>query len=99
MPRLFVYGTLKRGFSNAANLPGAAFEGTGATTPGYELYLVAGYPALVRSNQGVVRGELYAVSDEHLRRLDAFEDVPNWYQREAIMLADGREAQAYVMSR
>lgn len=99
MPRLFVYGTLKRGLSNASRLEGAIFEGVRSTANGYALHRVAGFPALVRSGDGIVRGEVYTVSDEHLRRLDAFEDSPNWYQREIIRLDDGCEADAYLMSR
>src|SRR5690349_6262989 len=99
MPKLFVYGTLKRGFSNAKELDGASFEGRAATANGYELHIVSGYPALVRSESGRVRGELYTVSVEHLRRLDVFEGVPDWYQREIVVLADGREVEAYVKRR
>ena len=96
--RLFVYGTLKRGFSNAAKLEGAVFEGRVVTRRGYALHLVSGYPALTTSEDGVVSGELYSVTDEHLVELDAFEVVPHRYQREAIVLSDGSKAQAYVVA-
>jgi gamma-glutamylcyclotransferase (GGCT)/AIG2-like uncharacterized protein YtfP len=98
MPRIFVYGTLKRGFSNAVQLEGAAFERTAATANGYLLHMVSGYPAMSRSDVGVVHGELYGVTDDQLRYLDEFEGAPEAYQREAIRLEDGTEAQAYVVS-
>jgi gamma-glutamylcyclotransferase (GGCT)/AIG2-like uncharacterized protein YtfP len=98
MPCIFVYGTLKRGLSNAAQLDGAVFERVAATASGYALHMVSGYPAMSRSETGVVHGELYIVSDEHLRRLDEFEGVPEWYQREVIALGDGTEAEAYVVA-
>jgi gamma-glutamylcyclotransferase (GGCT)/AIG2-like uncharacterized protein YtfP len=98
MPRIFVYGTLKRGLSNAAQLDGAVFERAAVTASGYALSVVSGYPAMARSEAGVVHGELYVVSDEHLRRLDEFEGVPEWYQREVITLDDGTEAEAYVVA-
>lgn len=96
MVRLFVYGTLKRGFSNAARLDGAAFERRASTSPGYAIYMVMGYPALVTASAGVVHGELYGVSDEHIALLDAFEEVPHRYRRETIVLDDGTCADAYV---
>jgi gamma-glutamylaminecyclotransferase len=99
MPRLFVYGTLKRGFSNARELEGASFEGRTSTSNGYALYMVSGYPALVRTERGRVHGELYTVSDEQLLKLDAFEGVPDWYRREIVVLGDGTEAEGYVKRR
>jgi gamma-glutamylcyclotransferase (GGCT)/AIG2-like uncharacterized protein YtfP len=97
MPRIFVYGTLKRGLSNAAQLDGAVFERTAITTDGYALHMVSGYPAMSRSETGVVHGELYTVSEEHLRRLDEFEGVPEWYQREVTELGDGTSVESYVV--
>jgi gamma-glutamylcyclotransferase (GGCT)/AIG2-like uncharacterized protein YtfP len=98
MPRIFVYGTLKRGLSNAAHLDGATFERVAVTTVGYVLHMVDGYPAMSRSNAGVVHGELYIVSDELLRLLDEFEGVPEWYQREVIQVEDGTSAEAYMVT-
>jgi gamma-glutamylcyclotransferase (GGCT)/AIG2-like uncharacterized protein YtfP len=97
MPLLFVYGTLKRGFSNASELAGAAFARKAATATGYGLFSVSGYPALARRGDGVVHGELYVVSDAQLARLDVFEEVPHRYRRESIVLDDGSHAEAYVV--
>ena len=97
MPRVFVYGTLKEGLSNAAKLDGAAFERAAVTVNGFVLHMVEGYPAMSRAAEGVVHGELYTVSEEHLARLDVFEGVPEWYQREVIELEDGTRADAYVL--
>src|SRR5262245_47499756 len=98
MPRIFVYGTLKRGLSNAGQLDGARFERTVATAVGYVLHMVDGYPAMSRSERGVVHGEIYVVSEEHLSRLDVFEGVPEWYQRAVIELEDGTTVEAYVVT-
>ena len=98
MPCIFVYGTLKHGLSNAAQLEGAIFERAAVTANGYVLYMVSGYPAMSRSNAGVVHGELYTVTADQLRHLDEFEGVPEWYQREVIELADGTRAEAYVLT-
>jgi gamma-glutamylcyclotransferase (GGCT)/AIG2-like uncharacterized protein YtfP len=94
--RLFVYGTLKRGFSNAPELRDAAYEGP-ATAPGYALYVLSGYPAMTSSADGAVRGELYSVSRALLKTLDDFEEVPDRYRRETIKLDDGTFADAYLV--
>jgi gamma-glutamylcyclotransferase (GGCT)/AIG2-like uncharacterized protein YtfP len=58
----------------------------------------SGYPAIHRSQAGHVQGELYRVTLEHLKRLDRFEECPELYQREALMLDSGEIAFAYVIS-
>jgi gamma-glutamylcyclotransferase (GGCT)/AIG2-like uncharacterized protein YtfP len=82
---LFVYGTLKRGCSNHGQLAGETFVGTARTQPGFRLYDVGGYPGLVLQAEDVagVSGEVWAVSDESLRRLDAFEGVHEGLYRRA----------------
>jgi len=95
---LFVYGSLKRGFANADRLDGAVFVRRARTAPGYRLHVVGGYPALVAAGGGVVCGEVYGVTVEHLAALDAFEGVPSLYERASVELDDGETAEAYVMS-
>jgi gamma-glutamylaminecyclotransferase len=94
---LFVYGSLLAGEANHAMLAGARFLSEATTAPAFDLADLGSYPALVRGGATVVSGELYAVTDEHLRRLDAFEGHPNLYHREMVQLADGRPAQTYLM--
>ena len=95
--RLFVYGSLKRGCRNHAHMRGAIYRGEAITAPGYLLYLVGHYPALVVAGEGTVKGELYEVTDEHLERLDVFEGHPDSYRRVSIVLADGLSVMAYTM--
>jgi gamma-glutamylcyclotransferase (GGCT)/AIG2-like uncharacterized protein YtfP len=94
---LFVYGSLKRGHSNHAQLSGAEFCGEAQTAAGYALYGAGAYPALAEEGQGRVRGELYAVPLESFGRLDEFECCPWLYERRRIRLSDGRPAQAYLL--
>jgi gamma-glutamylaminecyclotransferase len=96
--RLFVYGSLKRGFSNERFLRGAAFECAARTAQGYRLYRVGGYPALVVAEGPGIFGEVYRVTEAHLAALDAFEGVPDLYQRAVIQLEDGALVEAFVMS-
>lgn len=121
--RLFVYGSLKRGFRHHEELAGLECLGEVATAPGYRLVRYGDYPALVRLHPsaaepgasdgprarderralevgveaGVVQGELYAVPEDRLPALDAFEECPSLYQRESIELSDGSCAFAYVI--
>ncbi len=102
---LFVYGTLKRGCCNHAQLAGQTFVAEAETTPGFVLHEVGGFPGLVAQpgGAGQVRGELWSVDADALRRLDRFEGVAEGlYRREAIPLAGkdaGRTAEAYVYAR
>jgi gamma-glutamylcyclotransferase (GGCT)/AIG2-like uncharacterized protein YtfP len=101
---IFVYGTLKRGCSNHAQLAGQKFLGPARTVPGYRLFDLGGYPGIVAVGEDVegVTGEVWAVDAECLRRLDAFEGVhEGLYRRETLPLqapfAD-RPIDAYVSS-
>ena len=95
--RLFVYGTLKRGGLAAGRMHGASFEGLVTTAAGYALYDLGDYPALAKDDEGIVEGEVYLVTAEHLAELDRYEGYPELYRREAVPLADGSLAEAYVM--
>ena len=71
---VFVYGTLRRGGSNAFRMDGAEFVGKG-TVEGF-LHAVSWYPGLVLGGDcGRVIGELYRVGAEQLRALDEFEGL------------------------
>ena len=70
---VFVYGTLRRGGSNAFRMDGAEFVGP-ATVSG-ALYRISWYPGLVLDGDGRVSGEVYRVGPELLRALDEFEGL------------------------
>lgn len=106
MHDVFVYGTLKRGFPNFEyNMLGARYVGRYRTVDAFPL-VVGGLwhsPYLIdEPGQGhQVIGELFAVSDAHLPRLDELESVhlPNGYRRCEIQIAaetDGTERTAWV---
>jgi gamma-glutamylcyclotransferase (GGCT)/AIG2-like uncharacterized protein YtfP len=96
---IFVYGTLRRGQPNHAQLQGARFVGRAHTEQRYEVVDVHGYPALLEDGSVSVSGELYEVDDALLRRLDAFEEVPEVYERKSVSLTGNQHAQAYTMRR
>lgn len=94
-----MYGSLKRGFSHHDQMKGGIYAGDAELTEHRLVLYEESYPALcaVPGNRGTVQGELYLVSQEHLLRLDVFEDVPTLYQRSLISLIDGRKAWAYII--
>ncbi len=92
--RVFVYGSLLRGEPNAHNLDGAAWLGMARTEDRYGLVDLGAYPGLV-DGDGAVLGEVYAVDDGTLARLDRFEDVPRLYERVSVTLRGGRAAMTY----
>jgi len=106
---LFVYGTLRRGADNHAQLGGSRMLGRASTAAAYELVDMGGYPALLEAGRVSVVGELYEVGSTLGRQLDAFEEVPSLYVRKAVALdlasrrlcrARGFPfAEAYVMAR
>jgi gamma-glutamylcyclotransferase (GGCT)/AIG2-like uncharacterized protein YtfP len=98
---IFVYGTLRRGQSNHAELGHARFLREVATAPRYELVDLGEYPALLEGGSTAVQGELYEIDEELLAHLDEFEGVPALYQRKSIALQDVQSARAegYVMRR
>lgn len=112
--RIFVYGTLMRGFDHPmSKLLSAGADLLGAAICPGRLYLVAHYPGLLRPSQAgdVVHGELYRMhrSDELLATLDDYEScgpgyaAPTLYLRETIdvTLMDGpiQEAWTYIYNR
>jgi gamma-glutamylcyclotransferase (GGCT)/AIG2-like uncharacterized protein YtfP len=103
--RLFVYGTLMRGFDHPmARLLSANADFLGAARCRGRLYLVKHYPGLVLSDNAadVVHGEVYRLRapDDLLREFDMYEACgegfapPTEYLRQMLQvaLADGAES-------
>lgn len=84
MHKLVVYGTLLRGEHNAFMMEGAEFLGE-VIIPNAVIHDLGGCPGLkfLRPTEwnGIVRGELYNVSDNLRTRLDRFEGHPEMYER------------------
>lgn len=81
---LFVYGTLKQGFTRNSALQNQRFLGTACTKPQYGMYAYGGFPALVDESLAVqsnvnantaIYGELYEVDDQCMTTLDKIEGV------------------------
>lgn len=101
--KLFVYGTLKRGYGNNRLLEGAKFLGEATTQKHYSL-VDCGFPKAVPSFMSEkipflpVRGEVFEVNGEQLSMCDRLEGHPNWYERRNIDVTydDGSEDQVMI---
>jgi gamma-glutamylcyclotransferase (GGCT)/AIG2-like uncharacterized protein YtfP len=107
--RLFVYGTLMRGYVHPmAKLLSANADFLGEATCRGKLYLVKHYPGLVLSDDAgdIVHGELYRLRDVEalLREFDMYEACgegfpePTQYIRQmlSVRLADGSASEAWT---
>jgi gamma-glutamylcyclotransferase (GGCT)/AIG2-like uncharacterized protein YtfP len=107
--RLFVYGTLMRGFDHPmARLLAANADFLGSAQCQGRLYLVRHYPGLVLSADpaDIVHGELFALRepDALLREFDMYEacgegfEEPTEYVRQVlpVTLADGAAGNAWT---
>jgi gamma-glutamylaminecyclotransferase len=71
---VFVYGTLRRGGSNAFRMDGAEFVAPGKVAG--SLYAISWYPGLVVGGGGeTVDGDLFRVPAGQLAALDEFEGI------------------------
>ncbi len=98
---LFLYGTLKRGQKNHHFLAGQEFRGDAATMPLYRMYALGWHPGLVldQDHGEEITGELWAVDDDALARMDVFEGMPDWFVRSDIAVRDCFETvQAYFFN-
>jgi gamma-glutamylcyclotransferase (GGCT)/AIG2-like uncharacterized protein YtfP len=97
---LFVYGTLRMGCRANYLMDKAKFIGFG-TIQG-KLVVVSRYPGLLDGRtQDKVKGEIYAVSEDHIHRLDQYEglfETPMQYERRIVEVEkeQGGKLEAFV---
>ncbi len=91
--KLFVYGTLKKGFPLHHYLSHARFLGE-ASLKGFQMYDLGWYPGIV-PGEGVVYGEVYEVGPATLALLDEVEEE---YERKLleIVFPSGEKTEAFV---
>jgi gamma-glutamylaminecyclotransferase len=96
---VFTYGTLLKGEVNHHLLAQARFVAEARTESCFELFDIGPFPAMSTGGETAVLGEVYAVDDATLARLDHLEGHPRFYQRTRIRLDGGQEVQTYLMAR
>ena len=89
--KIFVYGTLKRGFCNHFYLDGSTFLGTTTTRDRYFMCVDHGIPYVFMGRKGngfkgFVKGEVYLVDGAVLKSIDELEEHPHEYFRERVEL-------------
>ena len=94
---VFVYGSLLREEQNHAWLEGAEFLREAKTRPVFTLFDLGSFPGLVEGGETAVWGEVYEVGPPVLADLDRLEGHPRFFRRVTITLADGGEAEAYLL--
>lgn len=95
--QVFVYGTLMNGHGNHRYyLSESEFLGKGEIT-GYALYAVSSFPGIVPEVGEKVKGEVYKVDRDTLKRLDSLEGEGSLYLRKQVdVLVEGQIVQAWT---
>ena len=86
---IFVYGSLKRGFSNHGLLVEQRFLATGHTQPRFKLYDLGNFPGMIEAAEGgrSIEGEIWQVDSSCLAQLEILEDTAHGlYARAPIHL-------------
>ena len=93
---VFVYGTLRKGYWNHRLLENSKFIGEAITKEKYSLY-ANGIPYVVKTPKTQIKGEVYEVDIETLKRLDQLEGHPDFYYREKTdILINGKPIKAWI---
>ncbi len=97
---VFVYGTLKRGFSNHYFLEDAKFIAQVTTKDKFPMVnIIKAYPYIINDtrNGHNIEGELYKIDEIILTKLDMLEGYPEHYDRRSIIvIAENQEYRAIV---
>lgn len=85
-----VYGSLRRGMGNHRVLErnDAQLLSTERIT-GFEMFSLGAYP-FIRSGEGEITVEVYAVPITGMRDLDALEGYPSFYDRKLVQTTKGQ---------
>ena len=97
MDKVFVYGTLMNGYvNNRCYLAQSECLGKGEIT-GYGLYAVSSFPGIVPEDGEKVKGEVYSVDQDTLKRVDGLEGEGSLYLRKKVEVrVDSQIVQAWT---
>lgn len=92
MDKVFVYGTLKKGFGLHRVVAKSRFLGK-STLSGYAMFSRIYFPYITKG-EGKIHGEVYEVNQDTLQLLDAIE---SGYKRERVVVnLKGEKIKVYV---
>ena len=96
--KVFVYGTLKKGFSNHQTLDRSSghFIAECETVAKFTMVNVGHFPGVIPGDSYTIKGEVYEV--DSLNYLDMLEGFPHLYVREEVLLANGDIAWIYLFN-
>lgn len=81
MMKVFVYGTLKKGYSNHQFYMNDAKFIREATASGFSMVNGPGFPFAFKKKDSLIQGELYEIDETTLKQLDYLESYPSFYTR------------------
>jgi len=91
---IFVYGSLKRGFSNHRLLADQNFIAIGRTQPRFKLYDLGAFPGMIEADEDghSIEGEIWSIDSHCLAQLEILEDTAHgMYVRKPIPLLPPNE--------
>lgn len=98
--KIFVYGSLKKGFGNHSFLSDSTFLGTTTTAEStYSMLSLGAFPAVIPGGENAIQGELYEVDDSTLQDIDKLEGNGSFYERAQVSLSNGEVAWMYLFLR
>jgi len=96
--KIFVYGTLKRGFGANRLLRDSQMVAEDYID-GAHMVSLGGFPGVFLSHRegttGHVQGEVYEIDDVVLEHLDHYESNGSFYQRQKVTTRGGLEVEVY----
>lgn len=84
MALYFAYGSNMLSMQMEQRCPGAKAVATGLLRGWRFIINSRGVASIVAEEAGSVRGVVWELTDEHLRALDGYEGVPDWYRRRMV---------------
>lgn len=89
MKLVAVYGSLKRGKHNHSVLGDCyRYYGTGTTAPEYTMYDYGSFPGVTEGGSTPITVELFRVSEDVFKDLDALEGYPEFYNRKVVEISN-----------
>ncbi|MDW7731893.1 MAG: gamma-glutamylcyclotransferase family protein [Methanolobus sp.] len=93
---IFVYGSLKKGFSNHHRMERSEFICSTRTLEEFAMADLNMFPGVIRDKKiSCIHGEVYDLNTNTLRQIDMYEG--EWYSREDVELEAGFTAQMYFL--